>query len=708
MRAGPSAGWARWRGRIARGAFRGRRRSRRVLEAIRALRLGSEWGVIESVTSEEGELEVAGWAGGPHPILAVIVLVDGAPMAVAQLGERTINEFGQRGVRWQTRFSAPAGRRMGQARVAEGLAVTSTGLAERFGPVPVGVPFPAVVPTRWLDVPLPGSRVTSTVQVSGWTVADDLCGIEVAIDGVRTSAQPMSAVRPELAFYHPDLPHAALCGFDRTVSLPPGPAGRSVTVQVEEVLGGDRRELIGRVEVVTAAEESGACLNDEPRDADDARYLAALQARVGSGIEAPNRAPRDPAVGIAGNLSPSLRSETGDLRIVAITHDLGLGGGQLYLSELLLGLLGDYGVGCMVISPQDGPLRRELEDLGAMVHIAGPYVSTPILYESMLRELAELVTAFGPDALIVNTLGAFCGADLACRLGLPAVWAIHESYSFDTYWIAAYGPGGTHPYFEDRARFALGATSAVVFEADGTRMLWEPNGDPRRFVKIDYGIPTTKIDSYRKATDREHLRQLCGFDEDDIVLVCVGTIEPRKGQSMLVRAFARIIDRHPDARVVLVGDRGDAFGGAVRSYVRRLDLGDRLCVLDISDEIYSWYLMADAFVLASSVESLPRSVLEAMAFGLPVLTTDAFGLGELLTDGDTGIVVPAGSPVALESALDRLLFMSRREREELGGRGESLVRVRHDSSGYVGAFRTLLHGLADDPTAFPDALLGRA
>src|SRR5207302_10652149 len=110
-----------------------------------------------------------------------------------------------------------------------------------------------------------------------------------------------------------------------------------------------------------------------------------------------------------------------------------------------------------------------------------------------------------------------------------------------------------------------------------------------------------------------------------VVLLSIATVQPREGQAVLLRAFARLAAAHPRASLVLVGDTGDVFGDAVRDYAERLGVADRVRVERVSPDIYEWYGCADAFVLASDVESMPRSVLEAMAFGVPVIATDVSG-----------------------------------------------------------------------------------
>lgn len=591
-----------------------------------------------------------------------------------------------------------------RARAARGLARAGALLraaSARLGPAardarPIAAPAsPSTVTPRrlrsHLDLPADGSVVAGPlVTVGGWTVVDPIARIEVTVGGVTGSARQMAVPRADVA-QQISSPHAAFCGFEHVVDLGAHRPGEAVTIAVTAVAPDGSTEAIGTttVRLADAAPAfAGDPGDDGSGDADsgDAAWIAALRARTDA---------------VAARHRPA-----GDgVRLLAVTHDLGLGGGQLYLHELLVRLVEAPDLRALVVSPTDGPLRAELEALGIEVVIAGTYPTDPAAHEQLLRSLAYVAADFGATAVVVNTAGALCGVDLGARLGLPVLWAIHESYAPEHYLLAAFGPGGAHPSAAGRLDEALRSASAVIFEAEATRRLWCTHGDPRRFLWVAYGIELASIDAFRVADDRASRRAALGWDDHDVVLLCVGTIEPRKAQVSLLRAFDRVVADRPDARLVFVGDRGDHYGKELREYAARLGVADRVHVEPVSPDLFEWYAAADAFVLASDVESLPRSVLEAMAFGLPVVVADVFGLHDLIDDGETGLLVPPRDLAALDAALRTLLALDPDERAQLGARGEAHVREAHDSRGYARVYRRLLDGFADDPTALPEVLL---
>ena len=116
-----------------------------------------------------------------------------------------------------------------------------------------------------------------------------------------------------------------------------------------------------------------------------------------------------------------------------------------------------------MISLLDGPLRDPLERRGISVHVTNrpPYDDVEG-YEGRVTELTALVTGGGHNVALVNTAAALVGADVATRLAMPTVWAIHESLTPRVFLTAAY-PEGMAPGVRDAARTGVGDVARPRF-----------------------------------------------------------------------------------------------------------------------------------------------------------------------------------------------------------------------------------------------------
>jgi D-inositol-3-phosphate glycosyltransferase len=377
---------------------------------------------------------------------------------------------------------------------------------------------------------------------------------------------------------------------------------------------------------------------------------------------------------------PSRSSRSGGLRVLVCTHQLNLGGAQLYLLDLLRELVRQGAVEPAVVSAADGELREELEALGIPVHISSLVPPDDLSsHVGRIEELFAWAQARDFKAVFVNTATAFSfpGAELAAELGIPAIWAIHESFPPTVLWAEL------DPQVRRRAEKALSEAAAAIFEADATRRLFEPMLGEGRGMVLPYGLDLEPIEAVRAGFDRAAARQEAGIAEDAEVVLCVGTVEPRKAQLPLAQAFGSIAADHPRAKLVFVGGRADIYSEALSDFVKGNALGDRVDLVPVTPDVLPWYGLADMLVCASDIESLPRTVLEAMAFETPVLATSVFGLPELIDDGETGWLCEPRDMRALASALDRALGSSAEERQRIGRAGRERVVRRHALDAYA-------------------------
>ncbi len=365
--------------------------------------------------------------------------------------------------------------------------------------------------------------------------------------------------------------------------------------------------------------------------------------------------------------------------VLVVTHQLTLGGAQLYLLDLLSELVRTEVATFTMVTAIDGPLREDVEALGIHVHISPmtPYDDF-VFHVSRVEELTSWIRERDFDAALLNTATAWTvpGAEAAAELGIPYVWAIHESFA------PSILLGDFAPEVRERTEGALAGASSLVFEAEATKRLYEPVAGAERCAMYPYGLDLNPLDAHREEFDGAAARREAGIPAEAVLVACVGTVEPRKAQVMLAQAFDLVAAKHPSAWVAFVGGRNDDNSEALERYVAASPQGERMRVIPVTPEVEAWYGMADVLVCASDIESTPRTVLEAMAWETPVLGTRVFGLPELITDGETGWLCEPRDLPALAAALDRVLSLPAEERRRVGAAGRPLVAERHSLPRY--------------------------
>ena len=144
-------------------------------------------------------------------------------------------------------------------------------------------------------------------------------------------------------------------------------------------------------------------------------------------------------------------------------------------------------------------------------------------------------------------------------------------------------------------------------------------------------------------------RRGCGFGERDFLVASAARFEPQKNPLGLIGAFARALGGNPAARLVMAGE--GSLLEASRALAARLGMGSRVHFCGLCLDVPEMLSACDLFVLASDWEGSSVAVMEAMAARLPVVATAVGGVPELVEDGVTGVLVPAGDAAALAAAL---------------------------------------------------------
>jgi glycosyltransferase involved in cell wall biosynthesis len=195
----------------------------------------------------------------------------------------------------------------------------------------------------------------------------------------------------------------------------------------------------------------------------------------------------------------------------------------------------------------------------------------------------------------------------------------------------------------------------------------------RKTTTIHNGIDLTQ---FTRTKDLRNLRENLGLSEDCMI---VGTVcrldEPKKGLAVLLKAAKQVIDQGFDVHFLVVGE-GYSKSDLV-SLSRKLGIEFRAHFVGYWENLLEVFRSLDVFVLPSLSEGFPLVNLEAMACGLPVITTQVGGAAEAVIDSVTGLTVPPGDPAKLANAISALLCQPERRRS-MGESGLQLVRSRFD------------------------------
>ena len=256
------------------------------------------------------------------------------------------------------------------------------------------------------------------------------------------------------------------------------------------------------------------------------------------------------------------------------------------------------------------------------------------------REFARFLRSEGIDALHAHLFGPVTAGALAGRLaGVRTVGTLHDVYSI------AEKPSRIRLL---QLAALLGARLVTVSE-DMQARYRETGWFSRRQLQTVYnGISLPQPDIAEAAAVRDQL----GLPEHARVILSVGRLVELKQHEILIRAVAEI----PKYRPIFLLCAGDGPRlDVLRQLAAQLGVSDRVRFLGNRDDVPVLLQLADVFALASSTEGLSCSILEAMAAAVPPVVTDVGGNRELVVDGQSGYLVPAGDVCAMRRRLERLL-----------------------------------------------------
>ena len=278
-----------------------------------------------------------------------------------------------------------------------------------------------------------------------------------------------------------------------------------------------------------------------------------------------------------------------------------------------------------------------------------------------LRGLAALVAEIKPDIVQTHAVKSHFLARMA---GLPrhSRWvAFHHGYTWPEWWVH---------FYNQLDRWSLRAAVKVLTVSGPFRAELIRKGVPAERIEIVHNAIRPDWGMNARAPEKAAaLRSGLGIPENRPVILSVGRLSAEKDHRTLLEAMRQV-----EAHLVIVGEGPERAG--IEERIRALDLGRSVTLTGQQPTAEPYYGIADIAVLSSRTEGSPNALLEAMAAGVPVVATAVGGVPEMVSDGESALLVKAGNTPALADAITRLL-QNRELARRLAERAQVLVRERH-------------------------------
>lgn len=383
---------------------------------------------------------------------------------------------------------------------------------------------------------------------------------------------------------------------------------------------------------------------------------------------------------------------SGDARPLGLTFvcdHIAVGGAETWLLNLFRHFDPAVVRPRVICFKQPGPLGPEFEAAGFPVEVLGRGGRYDV---STVPQLWRRLRATGTDVVLVHHLHRaplLIGRAVARLSGRRSVISPHGMDTVPTTGHRCLPRRDVETLFLSDAIVWLAESQARYFhrcEHVGARP-WSRT----REVVIPNGIP---VPPRTTPAARAAARAELGLAEDDVAVGIVARLAAVKAHEVLLDAVAKLAPSRPHLRLVCIG--GGEREAELRATAAALGIAGQVRFLGVRRDVPALLPGLDAACLSSRYECAPLSLVEAMAAGAPVVTTDVGTVRDMVADGEEGFVVPTGDADALADRLGRLVDDAGL-RERMGERARLRVERQFRIEDTAAAFERLLTSLVRGP-----------
>lgn len=330
----------------------------------------------------------------------------------------------------------------------------------------------------------------------------------------------------------------------------------------------------------------------------------------------------------------------------------GPGGAEKMVSAYVCGLdrqRFDTEVFCVYGQPQGNAMEKSLQDNGIVIHHIGKKKGFSV---SAIWKLFRELDQFRPDVIHTHQYACVYAALWPMIRHKPFLHTFH-----------------TLPKIENKrlvrrllTKFLVGLNVMAPVAISKTN---------RQLVADYYGLDVTAVPLVHNPVDVRRFANGKRVDDGLFRYITVGRFSKEKNQQLMYRAFAEFLSRGHDASLLMLGTGAEESN--LKELAKELGIDDQIEYAGYVNNVEDYLKKADIFLLSSDYEAQPLCVLEAMAAGKPVISTDVGGISDIVTDN--GILVPADDVGAMAQAMEKLYL-------DDSLRGEMSVRAAFNAAEY--------------------------
>lgn len=362
-------------------------------------------------------------------------------------------------------------------------------------------------------------------------------------------------------------------------------------------------------------------------------------------------------------------------KILHLIDTGGPGGAETVFAQVATGLA-SRGYEATAVISRDAWLAGRLREGGIEPKLLATSGSLDWRY---LTGILDLIRTERPIALVTHLLGPAVYGSLAGILThTPVISVLHGQSDL----------GPTERFVRAKATLIRRGTRKVVFVSEQLKADLLPRlrmADDAHCAVIPNGVDVARIATATPA----RLRAELGLDSDVFLVGAVGNLRRPKAYDVMLRAARLACDADPRLRFVIAGDTATPLHDELLSLRAELHLGGLVHFLGLRTDVPAVLRALDAYVLSSSTEGFSIACCEAMAAGVPVVSTRSGGPEQILDGGRCGVLVPTAAPRALADAIVRLAA-SADLRRSLASAGLARVEAKYGIAGMLTAYENLL------------------